>query len=201
VAKTDIGVFLVVLAGCWQILGYVLYISQTFKGTSIPNPVSWTLWFFIIILNAASYLDMTGDWVKTLIPIISSIMMVIIYVQLIFKVGLRLGRLDAIEWSVFGLGMAACIVWVLFRSATFGNLLFQLPFAISFIPTIRGVWRNPETEASRAWIMFAAAYFISILVVLLRWQGHLQDLVFPINAFILHGLVASLSFRNHRLSM
>ena len=189
------GVVLGTVAGAMQIAGYLLYLQQMLKGSSKPNAVSWTLWFFMIILNAASYFQMSGDWVKTILPAVSSLMIVVIYSVLVFKIGVRLSKLSAIEWTVLIIGTLACLAWWMFKSAAFGNLIFQFAFALSFAPTIKGVWNHPGVEKPGAWIVFSAAYFFSLLVVAARWQNHLQDLVFPLNAFFLHCMVAVLSLR------
>lgn len=189
------GYILGVIAGSLQTVGYFLYILQMLKGTSKPNIVSWTLWFFMIILNAASYFQMSNDWVKSILPIISSIMMLIIYAVLVFKIGVRFNRLNKTESGVLFIGLLACIGWWLLKSAATGNLLFQFSFFISFLPTITGVWKDSTSEKANAWILFAAAYFSGILVVLSRWQGQILDIVFPLNAFFLHSVVAILSLR------
>jgi hypothetical protein len=189
------GYILGISAGILQIAGYFLYIQQMLKGKSKPNTVSWTLWFFLIILNTASYFQMSDDWVKSIIPLVSSLMMLIIYAVLVFKTGTRFNSLTGTEWAVLITGLMVCIGWWHFKSATLGNLLFQLLFIISFLPTINGVRRNSATEEAPAWLLFSAAYFLGILIVFFRWQGQIQDLVFPINAFFLHSIVAVLSLR------
>lgn len=83
--------------------------------------------------------------------------------------------------------------WLL-KSAATGNLLFQISFFISFLPTTNGVWKNSIFERANAWILFAAAYFFGILIVLFRWQGQIQEIVFPLNAFFLHSVIGDIEF-------
>lgn len=188
------GSALAIFAGLLQIAAYFLYILQMLNGKSRPNVVSWTIWFFMIILNAASYLRMTGDWIKSMLPAVSGIMILIIYTLIVIKISVSFDKLSRAELAIMIAGIIACLGWWIFKSATFGNLIFQLAFAFSFIPIIKGVWNDPASESPLAWMLFAAAYFVGIVVVLLRWQGQIQDLVFPINACVLHATVAALSF-------
>jgi len=45
------------------------------------------------------------------------------------------------------------VVWWVFRSATYANLILQVCILVSFIPTYRTVWNNPKTEKALPWFI------------------------------------------------
>jgi uncharacterized membrane protein YfhO len=177
------------------VLGYGLYIRQMLTGASKPNAVTWTLSLFIVVLNGKSYLDMSGDIMKTILPIVSAVLLLVLYTILITKVGLRFAALEAVEWWAFGLGIVAAVIWWWFKSATYANLLFQAPIALSFFPMLKGVWKNPLCEKPDAWWVFTLAYIVSLILLVLRWTGHPLELVFPIGGVFFHALVALFCYR------
>ncbi len=81
-----------------QILGFVIYDLQAFKRMSKPNVTSWAIWAGITILNFTSYRSMSGDWMVSLLPTVSSIFCILTFFVAIAKGG-RFSKLDASEKS------------------------------------------------------------------------------------------------------
>lgn len=175
------------------LVAFVLYNRQVIRGVSKPNAAMWTLWVLLGFLNAASYRVMTGDWVKALITYAGCTALTLTFV-LVLKMG-KFTRLSVFDWICLVLGLIAAAAWWIKKDATFANLLMQVCMAISFIPTYRGVWRDPRNEGSIPWFLFSTGYVLSIAVVWLRWTGQIQDLVFPINMVLMHSAVGVLSLR------
>ncbi|MBM2821142.1 MAG: nuclear protein [Candidatus Berkelbacteria bacterium] len=175
------------------LFAFGLYNRQIITGKSKPNAAMWTLWVFLAGLNAASYQVMTGDWVKSLITYAGCVAM-----TTTFLITLRTGkfsRLGSFDWILLGLGFVAILAWWVKQDATYANMLLQLAIAISFVPTYMGVWQKPANERPLPWVLFSLGYVFQTLVVVTRWTGQIQDLVYPINCFTLHLVVGLLSLR------
>ena len=176
-----------------HIVAFLFYNKQMIRGESTPNTATWTIWVFLGTLNASSYFFTSEDFVKSILPVVSTIGCIGTYIYVIIK-----GKFSRLDWTdsfVLGLGMVASALWYYYKSATIANMIIQVAVLISFIPTWRGVIKNPKIERVFPWFLWSAAYIVNIVIVLLRWKSQPQDLVYPINCLILHGSVGLLSLR------
>ena len=174
-----------------SIVAFVIYDWQMLLGQSSPNAASWGIWAFITVLNFTSYKVMSGDWVKSLLPALNSMLCILTFVIAASRG--RLAALNTYDDIVFVLGIAASIVWWRTKSATKAQLLLQLCLAIGFIPTYVSVWGNPGNERLLGWAIWSVMFALQILVVRLRWRGRKMDLLYPVNGTILHSAVVLLA--------
>lgn len=175
------------------LVAYVLYLRKTSSGDAKPNVVSWGLWVLLIALNTITYGFMTGDVVKTFTTIASSTAVVFIFIN-----ALREGAVQRLDWWDIGalsIGLIATFVWWKFHSATYGNLVLQIAFVLSALPTLRNVITKPANEPALPWLLWGAAFLLNIIVVLLRWEDQVQDLIYPTNALFWHTLFGVLALR------
>lgn len=180
-----------IIAGAMHIVAFLFYNKQMIRGESTPNTATWTIWVFLSTLNAASYLFASEDIVKTILPFASTIACIGTFIYSVVK-----GKLSRLDWTdsfILALGIVASALWFYYQSATIANMVIQVAVMISFIPTWRGVIKNPKVERAFPWFLWSASYIVNITTVILRWQGQPQDLVYPINCLILHGSVGLLS--------
>lgn len=167
-------------------------------GDANPNAASWTLWVVIVVLNAVSYGIMTGDSVKAYLLFASSLGVIAVFVN-----AFRRGAFKPLsEWdrTTFFIGIIAIVVWWRFNSATYGNIILQFAFFISFIPTLRSVIKDPLCEPPIPWFLWGISIAGMLVVVLLRWQGQLQDLIYPIQGSILHTLIGIFALRGRKFT-
>ncbi len=176
--------FLVTTALLINVVAFVIYNWQMLIGQSAPNAASWGIWGFITILNFTSYKVMSKDWVKSLLPTLSSALCILTFVISIYRG--RLEMLDVYDKTVFVAGVLAALVWWRTKSATKAQVLLQICVAIGFIPTYLSVWKNPGNEPLLEWVLWSLMFMIQIIVVKLRWRGQKMDLLYPINCAILH---------------
>ncbi|MDD5437848.1 MAG: hypothetical protein PHC70_01750 [Patescibacteria group bacterium] len=181
------------LSGGMHILAFWLYYRQMLLGTSRPKAASWLLWPLLTTLNCVLYLLSTGDWIKSILPIASTAASLVIV-----TVALKRKHLDWPKLWELIIMMAAvnvAILYLIFKSEMTSSLLMQACIVISFVPTIVGVAIQPRSERPTPWFIWASAYVLTLMVVLLRWRGQPSDLVYPTNCFILHAIVGLLTFR------
>ncbi len=186
-------VWMSLVAGTISLTAFALYNLSVFTGRIKPNSASWALFAFLVILNASSYLAMSDDWVKSVMPIGNAGACI-----LTFVFGLIFGKFEPLkpeEKKVLIIGMAAALAWWMFRSAMFGNLLLQVAVIVAMLPLLKGVRRNPTIENPLPWWLWTIGFTINLTVVILRWKGQWQDLAYPINTIVLHAWVAILASR------
>lgn len=189
----EIAVCLGIAGSILHLAAFAIYNRQMIQGTSQPNAATWTLWAFLMILNASSYAVMSGDWVKNILPAAGVFATVSTFFYSLYKG--KLSRLDLWDNIALGIGLVSGLAWVYYKSATCANLILQISIVISFVPTYRGVLEDPKKERGLPWYMWSTAYLLNLIVVLLRWQGQYQDLVFPSLCFLLHAPVGLLTRR------
>lgn len=189
----NVAAILGVMAGLIHVVAFALYHRQMLLGTSRPNRATWTLWVFISTLNCISYIAMSRDIVKGLLPIASTSACIVVFIASLFKG--RLSRLNLGDYVNLVLGFISLFVWWAYRSATYANLLLQVCIFISFVPTYKGVWQDSSNEKSLPWFVWSSAYILNIIIIFLRWKGQYQDFVYPVNCFLLHFGVGILSLR------
>lgn len=180
-------------AGLTHIIAYAIYSRLVFKGHAKPNAATWLLWVLLSFLNLASYFVMTGDWVKIILPVASDTALFTVFFISLFRG--KFTRLSRFDWAALFVGITAGLVWWVFRSATYANIILQICFIISFIPTYKLVWKEPGSEMAFPWVLWSSAYIMNLFLVFLRWNDQYQDLVYPIVQFVLHISVALIVLR------
>jgi uncharacterized membrane protein YadS len=189
---------LAIIASLIHISAFIVYNKDIFQGKNRPSPVSWFLWAFITVLNFTSYKVMNNDWIVAILPTVSSAMCIFTFAFLIFS-ALRLKRKiqkpDKGDIVVLLIGIVAIVVWQIFKSAIYANLIVQGCFTFSCIPTIRSAWRNPRNEKPLPWFMWTCAFLVGLAAVILRWNQLFFSLIYPINAAVCHFGIAILALR------
>lgn len=170
---------------------FVIYSRQVARGRSRPNAATWIIWAFVAGLNCLTFFFMSEDWVKALQPLAGSLACLGTFLYALAKG--KLTRLKRLDKAVLAIGLAAALAWWTLQSASFANVILQAAFAVSFVPTIRDVWRRPEEESPWPWLLWGLVYAMTTGVVLMRWSGQPVELLYPILAMATHssvGLVA-----------
>ncbi|MEK7159187.1 MAG: hypothetical protein AAB766_01665 [Patescibacteria group bacterium] len=183
----DITIVLGAIAGLLQLVAFVIYNKQIIHGTSQPNVATWTLWAYLTVLNVSSYAVMSNDWVKCILPAVSSAACLATFFFAAYKG--KLSKLETWDSAALLIGIFAGFVWWYFSSAKYTNLILQGAAAISFAPTLRGVWKDPLKERALPWYIWSFAYVLNLIVISMRWRNQYEDLVYPVNCLILHAAV------------
>ena len=189
-------VLLSALVVCADIVAYVYYNLKLFSGKGSPSKVLWFIWVIIAGLNAASYLSVSQDTVKTALAIENAFACVITFC-FAYKYG-EVKRLTSNEKKILSIGIAAGAAWWVFRNAFYANALLQIATIVSFWPFIAKVWAKPESEPRIPWLIWTVSYAMNLVVVILRWRGSWHDLFYPINYAVQHLAVFVLTLRRTR---
>lgn len=178
-----------VLACLLQVIGHIKY---NLIHESRPNLTSWTIWGVTSFIDALNYSELTGDWQKNALALTCAITCAITWI-----VCLARGRFRKPEIYQYGsllLYGVILILWKQFGLVKESNFILQIDNAISFIPIISGVVKDPTVERPAPWIWWTASYALGTLVVILRYEQW-NDLLYPLSCAILHGLIAALATR------
>jgi len=186
----DISVVSSVFAGLLQIIGYFLYSRDVFQEKIIPNTASWLIWAIGGGLTTVSYVLVSGDLIKDIVPVVCSISVVLIFIfSLIWG---KFKRIDRFEWTIVVLDLSITALWFFSSESFLIHMLFVLSTFPSFVPIIRHVWKNPSSENSTPWIFWSLAYLLMTVTVLIRYEKW-EDLFYPVTLFFLHIIIATLS--------
>lgn len=179
-----------ILAGILQLAGYLVYNKKVLSGKIIPNTASWFIWAMGGVLTTVSYIFVSGDWVKDILPVICSLSVIFIFIFCLVKGHFK--KIDSFEWVVIVLDISITIYWYVSKEPFITNVLYILSAFPSFIPIIRYVWKNPLSENATPWMLWSVAYFLMTITVIIRYEKW-QDLFYPVVLFFLHIIVAILA--------
>lgn len=174
-----IGVVLGVVAALVQLAGYAIYVQKI--RTSRPNTASWLIWVYGSGLEAVSYVVMSRDWVKSLLPVACSMACMATFFAILGRG--KFGRISGWEWICVGFDVSAIFVWWRWQSATWAHLVMQAGVPLSFAPLFVAVWRQPKQESPLPWAVWSLAYALGLAAVILRWDKW-PEVVYALNYLI-----------------
>jgi hypothetical protein len=184
--------FFGLLAGVTVLITYSLYFRQTLKGQSTPNPSTWAIWLIVGILNSFTYFSVVHEnlW-QSLIVIMVTISVIVVFIYSAFKS--KFSKLSQTEIIAFVLALLIGIYWQLTANDRLSNLLLQVIYIISYIPTIIGIIRGHAKEHYMAWVIAALAYVFTTTSLILDPPGDWIAFVHPvINGIVGNSFVAIL---------
>lgn len=175
---------LAIASGIAYTLAYLDYNRQVIKGATRPNSATWLIWSVIAIVSTTSYLKASGDVWKSVIPLLNiGLCMATFVLAVCLK---KFKRPDMMDFVALAIGVTAALVWKQYGSAKYANLIVQFAVLAGFVPTWRGILKDPTCEQARPWIIWTVGYILAVIVVILRWNGQWIDIVYPTNCVLLH---------------
>ena|SRR3989338_8742785 len=166
-----------------NIIGYIYYFRDIFRGGTKPNLVSWFLWMlgpFIGVffqLKAGAGLSALPVFMAGLGPLIV-IIVCILRKNSIWKIGI----LDTICGL---LALAALIFYMLTHNLGISILFAILSDLLAAIPTIVKTWKFPETETIGPYLSGVFANTLGLLII--------KNWIFSIYSFSLYFILLNLT--------
>lgn len=183
-----------------QASAYGFYWREVWKGRLCPNKAAWFLWGALAILSSSSYCVASGDWVKSLLIIVNSVMCILTVV-----ITWRLGRFEPLTLYAkiaLAIGLLTALVWLYFREAAYAQFFMQGAILVGFYENYKMAWVKPEKELAIAWLIWSGAYAINIATVLLRWNPeNWVSIIYPVNSLVCHfamAMIILLRLRHYR---
>ena len=153
-----------VAAGILSTLAIVPYTIGVLRGRTRPQRASWVIWTLVGAIAAWSYYESGARQTMWLALSFATNPLVVLALSIRYGTG-GWSKLD--QRCLLG---AACslAVWRLTRSPMLGLLAILVVDALGALPTVKKVWRRPETEDPTAWILTSVAAAVNLLA-LERW--------------------------------
>jgi len=184
---------LTILSSVIFLVFFVIYNKDILKGLVKPNIVTWSIFSLITLINSITYIAFTHDIFKGALAFTDCFTCIVITGLILFK-GHYL-KLTILEKIIIFLSLISLLLWFLLHNAIYANLLLQPAYILAFIPTLKNAYINPHDESSLVWLMWAFSFILTIIVILIRWQGVFADLINPLIALTLHTSVGLLALR------
>lgn len=167
-----------ILSGIFALAFYCDVFRDTIRGRIKPKPSSWFVWS----LNDS--LILVASWsvgaINTLVvPLVYAVFG---WAILAASIKNNYGKLSLIEVVCL---LGSIISWSLYLGVPnpfYSLLIGVFVNALGCIPTIVGLWRNPENESLRSWSLLL---FASIFSVASLEHYKLELLLFPITSLLL----------------
>lgn len=160
------------------------------RGDSEPKLVSWGIWSFLSLLNFFSYREMT-DLITSLQFFSDAVLCTVIFFYAYFHKKFEI--LSREDYEVLVFGFLSLILWWEFKEASYANIIICICYLISFYPTIKEVWKNPNSENPVSWYVCTFAYGITSYVVSFETKFDFVDFLAPSILFLLHLVIALLA--------
>jgi hypothetical protein len=144
---------------------FLFYFRQVRRGESTPNPVTWSIWVVMFVLNTATYFFVAGnDMMKVIQSSLATIFILVIVIYVLVTKGFAKTD-EKTDYVCLVLAVIFGIFWWLSGNEITTNLLLQIVFAISFIPTLNGIVKGTGKEAFPSWTMAVISYIFLILAL------------------------------------
>jgi hypothetical protein len=75
----------------------------------------------------------------------------------------KIGKLDRIDYFSIFLSIIAIILWVKTDNPFYGSLFATIADTIGYIPTLRKVWKKPESEPTGYYLIMNIKHIFSLL--------------------------------------
>lgn len=185
-----------IISSLLTILVYVVYLDQTRKGASTPNPATWLIWLTAGAINVFTYLqlpEIKGDLFKAAAIITSNSCVGLFFIYSLIKG--KFAKLTRIETIALIGAVIVGAFWKTSQDPQKANLLLQIIYLISFYPTIAGLLHKKMREGWLAWAIGASAYVFSTASIAIDFKGDWTALAYPIAIGICgNGSVAIIAF-------
>lgn len=182
-----ISIFVSILAGILQLVGYWIYNQGIWRGEIKPNSATWFLWALGSGIATCSYVSISNDWVKNILPIACAIACIGTFLFSLVLFTCKKATMespDKYDWLIIFLDVMVVVFWMATGMKEEAHLLLQLDLILSFIPIIKHTFTNPEDEKPIPWIFWCTAYVFMILSIAMRFEDWL-DFVYPITYLVL----------------
>jgi len=187
--------FFAILSGITLFVSYYLYYLQVKRNISQPNPSSWFIWFFVMVINAFTYQGVIHTYpIKAVTAYVAVLCIILMCIYALKKGGFT--RPNILDCIIFISSFVVGVFWQISGDPMISQLALQCILILSFIPTYIGLLRGQAKENPWSWFVVVLAYIFLIISIILDYDGNWIELMFPIvNGVIGNGIVAILALR------
>ena len=179
------------ISGVFLIVGYIPYIYEVIRRTSIPNRASWFIWS----LSTATILfgvNATGTHEAIWVPIADAVGCFSIFILSIF---FGTGGWSKTDRFSLAISVISLLIWLFTGNvliALFTNLLI---YTSGYIPTIKKSIKDPKTESFTAWSFFLVGVLLNLVTVIIGNDSGFAIWLYPIVLVINVGVLYTVLVR------
>jgi len=153
----------VYLAIALALFGAVRYVIDTWRGSTQPHRVTWTLWALEGILAYAVEIQAHVGLASLMTLVLGLIPCVVVAAS--FRNPQAVWKIDRIDVACGAVSLLGLLFWLLVNEPTVALLSFVTADFIAALPTYRKSWTNPESESGSPYIFGALNCAVTLLTL------------------------------------
>lgn len=169
-----------ILSSIIFLIGNFPYITDTIKGKTKPERVTWGT---VFVLNTIAFANQLASGAGNSLWLFG---VAVLATGTIFSLSIFKGVGGHSNLDIFAIAMALAglALWIAFDSPTFSILATLIVGIVALLPTFAKAKKQPETETKITWLLGSTSALLATISVGV-WDWRL--LVLPINATVAQG--------------
>lgn len=181
-------VLLSVLISC---IGGYAYVRDTFRGTTKPNRVSWSMWAFAPLIGTGAAIAAGADTWTAVRTFMAGFIPLVVFTASFWNKQ-SYWKTTSFDIGCGALSFVALAAWLLLGAPAYAVPIAALGDFFAALPTIVKAWKFPETETGLTYIMS----LVSVLLVLPSIHvWNLQSSSFQIYLLVVNILLITAVYR------
>ncbi|HSX15280.1 MAG TPA: hypothetical protein VLF40_00650 [Candidatus Saccharimonadales bacterium] len=188
---TSLKLILGVLALCLNVIGYIPYIRDIWRGKVKPQRVTWAIWTILTTIAAVNQVKNGGGY-SSLFFISTAVL-----VSITFLLSIRKGMGGASKLDMICLVLAIALFgyWATVHDTRISTLIAVIIDGIGAVPTIIKTYKHPETETYIQWMLAGVAGILTVLAVTrLDWAL----IIYPLYVVVANGAIVGTKYFRER---
>lgn len=153
--------WLVLLSVCISLIGGYAYVRDTFRGTTKPNRVSWSMWALAPLIGTGAAVAAGADGWTAVRTFMAGLIPLIVFIASFWNQR-SYWKTTGFDLGCGSLSVVALFAWLFLGIPAYAVLIAALGDFLAALPTIVKAWKHPETETGFTYVMS----FVSVLLVL-----------------------------------
>lgn len=140
------------------------YLRDTWRGTTQPNRATWFMWALAPLSASAIALGSGADpWITA--PVFASGFWPLVVFIVSFRAKEGYWHLTLLDWFCGALSLFAFVLWFITMSSGFAIILAIVSDLLATVPTLRKLWKYPETETKITFVLTSASFVLSAFAI------------------------------------
>lgn len=172
----DISQTLGYVSGLFLIGGYIPYMYEVVRGTTIPNRASWFIWALstaIILFGVKE----TGTHEAIWVPIADALGCFIIFIFSLFMGVGGWSKTDQVSLAICAISL---IIFLTTGNVLIALIMNLLIYISGYISTIKKAYQNPKSESLSAWTLFLIGVLLNLVTIIIGSDTGFAVWLYPI---------------------
>lgn len=165
-----------ILSGVFLITGYIPYIYEVLKKTTIPNRASWFIWCLSTVTIFFGVKE-TGTHEAIWVPIADAVGCSAIFLFALFS---GVGGSSKIDRFSILFSVLSLVVWFYTGNALVALITNLLIYVSGYIPTIQKAILDPQSESLTAWTFFLIGVVLNVVTVIIGTDTGFAVWLYPL---------------------